>query len=216
MARLPDPRPHADPATLAEIQRMALLRSYSDGRAELGSVYIAMFTNPAVARAVGALGERLRFEGTLPDQLREIAILRFAARSGYDYAWAHHVRPATLAGVSKGTIEALAAPVVPPDLDPVGGRRRRSGRPRRRPPGDSRPRAIRTHGGRGIRGRRRTRRAMRALRAHGFHDHRVRHPARARAARSAARPSRNPTLSVTGSQTPWRWRTEGHRRAMEL
>jgi 4-carboxymuconolactone decarboxylase len=120
MARLPDPRPHADPATLAEIQRMALVRSHSDGRAQLGSVYIAMFNNPAVARAVGALGERLRFEGTLPDQLREIAILRFAARSGYDYEWAHHVRPATLAGLSKGTIDALAAPVVPPDLDPVG------------------------------------------------------------------------------------------------
>jgi 4-carboxymuconolactone decarboxylase len=119
MARLPDPRPHADPTTLAEIQRMAAARSHADGRAELGSVYIAMFNNPAVARRVGALGERLRFAGTLPGHLREIAILRFAARSGFEYEWAHHVRPATLAGVSEDTIAALGAPSVPPDLDPV-------------------------------------------------------------------------------------------------
>jgi 4-carboxymuconolactone decarboxylase len=120
MAQLPDPRPQADPATLAEINRMAAVRSHSDGRAELGSVYIAMFNNPAVARAVGALGERLRFEGTLPADLREIAILRYASRSGFEYEWAHHVRPARLAGLSDGMIAALADPAVPPGLDPAG------------------------------------------------------------------------------------------------
>jgi len=120
MAPLPDPRPHADPATLAEIQRMAAVRSDADGRAELGSVYIAMFHNPAVARHVGALGESLRFAGTLPDHLRETAILRFAARSGFEYEWAHHVRAAMLAGLSEEVIAALAAPSVPPELDPVG------------------------------------------------------------------------------------------------
>jgi 4-carboxymuconolactone decarboxylase len=120
MAPLPDPRPHADPATLAEIQRMAAVRSGADGSAELAAVYVAMFNNPAVARQVGALGERLRFSGTLPGQLRETAILRFAARTGFEYEWAHHVRPAQLAGVSEDTIAALAAPSVPAQLDPVG------------------------------------------------------------------------------------------------
>lgn len=120
MAPLPDPRARIDPATLAEMQRMAAVRSDADGRAELGAVYVAMFNNPAVARQVGALGERLRFAGTLPDHLREAAILRFAARSGFEYEWAHHVRPATLAGLSEETIAALAATSVPPELDPVG------------------------------------------------------------------------------------------------
>lgn len=120
MAQLPDPRPQADPATLAEIERMAAVRSHSEGRTELGSVYVAMFNNPAVARAVGALGEHLRFAGTLPAHLREIAILRYASRSGFEYEWAHHVRPAQLAGLSDGTIAALADPGVPPGLDPPG------------------------------------------------------------------------------------------------
>jgi 4-carboxymuconolactone decarboxylase len=120
MAQLPDPRPRADPETLAEIERMAAVRSEADGRAELGTVYIAMFNNPALAARVGALGEHLRFAGTLPDHLRETAILRYAARTGLEYEWAHHVRPATLAGLSNETIAALAAPSVPPALDPVG------------------------------------------------------------------------------------------------
>ena len=117
MAQLPDPRPDAD--ALAEMQRMAAVRSDSDGRAELASVYVAMFNNPGLARCVGALGEHLRFAGTLPDHIRETAILRYAARSGFAYEWAHHVRPARLAGIAEETIAALADPAVPPGLDPV-------------------------------------------------------------------------------------------------
>jgi 4-carboxymuconolactone decarboxylase len=119
MAELPDPRPQADADALAEMQRMADVRSHSDGRAELASVYVAMFNNPGLARCVGALGEHLRFAGTLPDHIREMAILRYAARSGFAYEWAHHVRPARLAGIAEETIAALADPAMPPGLDPV-------------------------------------------------------------------------------------------------
>jgi 4-carboxymuconolactone decarboxylase len=119
MAALPDPRQDLNAATLEELHRMAAVRSHSDGRVELASVYVAMFNNPGVARRVGALGEYLRFDGSLPDRVRETAILRYAARSGFEYEWAHHVRPATLAGLSDETIAALAAPGVPPGLDPL-------------------------------------------------------------------------------------------------
>jgi 4-carboxymuconolactone decarboxylase len=120
MAPLPDPRPHADAETLAEMQRIAAARSHAEGRAELGSVYVAMFNNPGVARAVATLGERLRFEGALPDWLRELAVLRYAARARLEYVWAHHVRPAKLAGVSEDLIAMLAARAVPAELDPLG------------------------------------------------------------------------------------------------
>jgi alkylhydroperoxidase family enzyme len=119
MAELPDPRPTADAATLEEMRRIAQVRTHADGRAELAAVYLAMFNNPAVARLVGALGEHLRFGGTLPDDVRELAILRYAARRGLTYEWAHHVRPATLAGVDEATIAALAADSVPGALDPT-------------------------------------------------------------------------------------------------
>lgn len=119
MAELPDPRPEADAAVLVEMQRMAAARDHSDGRAELGSVYVAMFNNPDVARRVGALGEHLRFGATLPDHIRETVILRYAARRELAYEWGHHVRPAKLAGLSDEIISALADAVVPTVLDPV-------------------------------------------------------------------------------------------------
>jgi 4-carboxymuconolactone decarboxylase len=117
MAELPDPRPTADAATLDEMQRIAQVRSHADGRAELAGVYVAMFNNAAVARLVGVLGEHHRFDGTLPDDVRELAILRYAARRRLTYEWAHHVRPARLAGVDEATIAALATGAVPPGLD---------------------------------------------------------------------------------------------------
>ena len=117
MARLPDPRVTASPEALAEIERMASVRSHAEGHAELGQVYIAMFNNPEVAKLVGALGEHLRFEGVLPDAIRESVILRAAARRGFAYEWSHHVRPATLAGLEESTIAALAEDTVPAGLD---------------------------------------------------------------------------------------------------
>jgi len=119
MARLHDPRPHASAAVRTEMERMASVRSHSEGRPELGEVYVAMFNNPEVARRVGELGEELRFHGSLPDEVREIVILRYAARRGLGYEWAHHVRPAGLAGVSEETIAALAEPAPPAGLAPV-------------------------------------------------------------------------------------------------
>jgi alkylhydroperoxidase family enzyme len=77
-----------------------------------------MFNNPAVARAVGALGERLRFGGVLPDDARELIILRYAARQGFGYEWSHHQRPARLAGIPGDVIAALAGDAVPAGLAP--------------------------------------------------------------------------------------------------
>jgi alkylhydroperoxidase family enzyme len=119
MALLPDPRAHLDAEELAAMHRIAAARSHADGRADVPAVYLAMFNNPAVARAVGALGEQLRFHGTLPDRIRENAILRYAARRRLDYEWAHHLRPAALAGISPETIAALAGDAVPDELGPL-------------------------------------------------------------------------------------------------
>ncbi|WP_338675212.1 carboxymuconolactone decarboxylase family protein [Streptomyces sp. SCSIO 30461] len=98
---------------------MAAVRSHADGRRQLAEIYVAMFNNPKVARAVGELGERLRFQGILPDDLRETVILRFSARRGADYEWAHHVRPATQAGLTAAQIEALAGDAVPANTTPA-------------------------------------------------------------------------------------------------
>ncbi len=119
MATLPDPAAALDPADRELFARMAAIRSHADGRAELGEVYVRMFNNPGVAAKVGALGEHLRFHGVLPAEVRELVILRYAARQRLGYEWSHHQRPAKLAGISEDVIDAVTAGDVPAALPDV-------------------------------------------------------------------------------------------------
>ena len=116
MAALPNPTDTLQGPDRALFDRMASVRSHADGRARLGEVYVRMFNNPEVAAKVGALGEHLRFHGVLPDEVRELVILRYAARQGFGYEWSHHQRPAKLAGISQDVIDALTAGNVPATL----------------------------------------------------------------------------------------------------
>jgi 4-carboxymuconolactone decarboxylase len=116
MAELPDPTGQLDGEDRAIFERMASVRAHAEGRAQLGEVYVRMFNNPALAGKVGALGEHLRFHGTLPDDVRELVILRYATRQGSGYEWSHHQRPAELAGLSVDTIAELTAGGIPAAL----------------------------------------------------------------------------------------------------
>lgn len=116
MAALPDPTATLRGADKAMFEHMASARSHADGRAQLGDVYVRMFNNPAVAAKVGALGEHLRFNGVLPDAVRELVILRSSARQRYGYEWSHHLRPAKLAGIGQDVIDAVTAGEVPDTL----------------------------------------------------------------------------------------------------
>jgi 4-carboxymuconolactone decarboxylase len=116
MAALPDPTATLKGADRETFNHMASTRAHADGRAQLGDVYVRMFNNPALTAKVGALGEHLRFHGVLPDAVREMVILRSAARQGYGYEWSHHLRPAKLAGISQEVIDVLTAGQVPASL----------------------------------------------------------------------------------------------------
>lgn len=116
MAALPDPSETLTGEELATFKRMASVRANSTGRAQLGEVYVRMFNNPQVATKVGALGEHLRFHGVLPDDVRELAILRYAARQRAGYEWSHHQHPAKLAGISQEVIDSLASGAIPDGL----------------------------------------------------------------------------------------------------
>lgn len=116
MASLPDPTDSLEGDDRAAYERMAAARAHAEGRTELGAVYRLMFNNPGVAEKVGALGEHLRFHGTLPDEVRELVILRFSVRAGFPYEWSHHQRPAHLAGIDDDTIAELTDGKVPSSL----------------------------------------------------------------------------------------------------
>jgi 4-carboxymuconolactone decarboxylase len=116
MAKLPDPTDTLIGADRAMFEHMANARAHADGRAQLGDVYVRMFNNPGVAAKVGALGEYLRFHGVLPDDVREMAILRYSSRQKLGYEWSHHQRPAALAGVGPERIDAITAGSIPESL----------------------------------------------------------------------------------------------------
>jgi 4-carboxymuconolactone decarboxylase len=116
VAALPDPTDTLTGDDRAAFDAMAAARAHADGRAALGDVYVRMFNNPGVAIAVGHLGEHLRFHGTLPDDVRELVIVRYAARQHFWYEWSHHQRPARLAGIDASVLEAITAGESPPGL----------------------------------------------------------------------------------------------------
>jgi len=113
MAELPDPTNTLTDKDRELFDHMASARAYAEGRSHLGDVYVRMFNNPGVAEKVGALGEHLRFHGSLPDDVRELVILRFASKQQLSYEWSHHQRPAKLAGISREVIDVLTAGDVP-------------------------------------------------------------------------------------------------------
>lgn len=116
MAEIPDPTNTLTDKNRELFDHMASARAHAEGRSHLGDVYVRMFNNPGVAEKVGALGEHLRFHGSLPDDVRELVILRFAFRQRFPYEWSHHQRPAKLAGIGQEVIDALAAGEVPNTL----------------------------------------------------------------------------------------------------
>jgi 4-carboxymuconolactone decarboxylase len=113
MAALPDPTATLKGADRELFEHMAAARAHAEGRAQLGEVYVRMFNDPGVTAKVGALGEHLRFHGVLPDDVRELVILRYASRQEFGYEWSHHQHPAKLAGIGQDVIDALTAGRVP-------------------------------------------------------------------------------------------------------
>lgn len=113
LPKLPDPLPES---TRALADHLTAARSSSEGSAQLAGVYATLLHNPDLAARIAALGEQVRFGGVLPDDVRELVILRYAARFGYDYEWAHHQRPAAIAGLPPTAVAALRADPVPSGL----------------------------------------------------------------------------------------------------
>jgi len=71
------------------------------------NLFRALAHAPRGMETVAALGGWLRFGGTLPDALRELAILTVARETGADYEWAQHWPIAAKAGVAPDRLEQV-------------------------------------------------------------------------------------------------------------
>lgn len=117
MARLPDPTTSLDGDDREALEQITAVRAGASGRRAPAEVYVRMFNNPGVAKAVAHLGEHLRFHGVLPDRARELAVLRFAVREQVGYEWSHHQHAARQAGIDQTVMAQLLRSGVPTGLD---------------------------------------------------------------------------------------------------
>jgi 4-carboxymuconolactone decarboxylase len=102
MAKVPDPVGSLDPQAQALYDHLIAKRGRIDG------MYRSLLNHPDLAERISELGSYLRFgDSVLPDEIRELAILRTARSLGAAYEWVKHVPPAREAGISETVIEEL-------------------------------------------------------------------------------------------------------------
>lgn len=81
----------------------------------------AWLRSPVLGDAAQRLGEAVRFESTLPPQLRELAILIVAAKWKAQYEWWAHERIARREGLDEGVIASVKAETSPDFSNPIEG-----------------------------------------------------------------------------------------------
>ena len=101
MARLPDPLDTLDPQAKQIYEKIAAKRGAVRGP------FASLMHHPALAEKVGELGEYLRFGGTLPGDVRELAILITAASVRQGYEWIAHAKVARKEGLPEEIIERV-------------------------------------------------------------------------------------------------------------
>jgi 4-carboxymuconolactone decarboxylase len=79
----------------------------TDEGGRLEGPFNAMLFSPAVGHALQALGGALRYQGTLPGRLRELAVLEVAVVRSCTFEWLSHAPLAQAAGLSADDIAAL-------------------------------------------------------------------------------------------------------------
>lgn len=101
MARLPDPLDALSPEAQRVYDKIARKRG------ALRGPYAPLMHHPGLAERVGDLGEYLRFDATLPGDVRELAILVTARAVAQPYEWVAHAPVALKAGLPGEVIELV-------------------------------------------------------------------------------------------------------------
>ncbi len=88
------------------------------GRGAIGIFNIAI-RSPQVAETLWVLGDLIRFHMSVPDKLKEMAIIISARYWTAQFEWLAHRRAAVQAGLSEATVKAIAEGRRPASLDPA-------------------------------------------------------------------------------------------------
>ena len=96
-------------------------RKYADDivgtRGGIRGPFGVLLHSPDLASRVAATGAYVRYEGDLPNSLREVVILVTAREIGNQYEFSAHAALARKAGVSEETVQTIAQGNAPDGLD---------------------------------------------------------------------------------------------------
>jgi 4-carboxymuconolactone decarboxylase len=101
MARLPDPLDSLTP------EAKQIYDKISARRGAVRGPFASLMHHPALAEHVGDLGEYLRFTGSLPGDVRELAVLVTARSVDQLYEWVAHARIARAEKLPDEVIERV-------------------------------------------------------------------------------------------------------------
>lgn len=82
--------------------------SIAESRGHVRGPFSVLLNSPELAGRVGRLGAYVRYEGDLPDEDREVAILATARTVDCPYEWAAHAPIAREGAVSDSVIDGIA------------------------------------------------------------------------------------------------------------
>ena len=101
MAKLADPLDSLPPEAKRVYEKITATRGMVRGP------FASLMHNPELAERVGDLGEYLRFRGTLPGDIRELAVLITARSIDQPYEWVAHAKIARAEGLPDDVIERV-------------------------------------------------------------------------------------------------------------
>jgi 4-carboxymuconolactone decarboxylase len=90
----------------------------SGERGGLNGPFNVLLRSPEMGDQAQKLGAQLRFHSSLPDELRELAIIMTARSWNAQYEWYAHKRLALQVGLSPALIDAIAAGKRPASMEP--------------------------------------------------------------------------------------------------
>jgi len=98
-----------EPNSMTNDQQRAAEIVSTGPRGAVRGPFAVLLNSPGAFAAAQGLGAYLRFESSLPDNLRELAILTTAQHWQQDYEWRAHATIAREVGVNEQAIKSLAA-----------------------------------------------------------------------------------------------------------
>jgi 4-carboxymuconolactone decarboxylase len=101
MAKLADPIDSLPPEARRVYEKIAAKRGAVRGP------FASLMHHPELAEHVGQLGEYLRFGGTLPGDIRELAVLVTARAADQPYEWVAHAKIARREGLPDDVVERV-------------------------------------------------------------------------------------------------------------